>query len=78
MQFYLNGYTPGDPDIQDPYPGAGERPAFLPPTMDVLVMVQSAVNLRRCPSRTNSHDEKVAAASDPVAALPDHEIVGYQ
>jgi len=38
MQFYLNGYTPGDPDIQPAAPGAGEHSAELPDTVDVLVV----------------------------------------
>ena len=38
MQFYLNGYTPGDPDIQAPAPGIEARPASLPETMDVLIV----------------------------------------
>ncbi len=38
MQFYLNGYVPGDPDIQPAAPGAETRPAGLPATVDVLVV----------------------------------------
>ena len=38
MQFYLNGYTPGDPDIQAPAPGIARRPAGLPATVDVLII----------------------------------------
>ena len=42
MQFYLNGYSPGDPDIQAPAPGAEARPNTLPntlpDTMDVLIV----------------------------------------
>ena len=30
MQFYLNGYAPGDPDIRAAAPGAEQRPAGLP------------------------------------------------
>ena len=26
MQFYLNGYKPGDPFIEDPHPSVAERP----------------------------------------------------
>ncbi len=37
MQFYLNGYTPGDPDIQAA-PEAPARPPGLPDTMDVLIV----------------------------------------
>ena len=38
MQFYLNGYKPGDPDILDAAPGAETRPAGLPDTVDVLIV----------------------------------------
>ena len=38
MQFYLNGYNPGDPDVQAAAPGAETRPAALPATADVLIV----------------------------------------
>ncbi|MDH4390887.1 MAG: FAD-binding monooxygenase [Aquabacterium sp.] len=38
MQFYLNGYTPGDPDLQDAGPAAALRPARIPDLVDVLVI----------------------------------------
>ena len=38
MQFYLDGYTPGDPDILAAAPGAETRPADLPDTVDVLIV----------------------------------------
>jgi phenol 2-monooxygenase len=38
MQFYLNGYNPGDPDIQAAALGAEARPAALPDTTDVLIV----------------------------------------
>lgn len=38
MQFYLNGYTPGDPDLQPAAPGIAQRPAGLPEAVDVLVV----------------------------------------
>jgi len=38
MQFYLNGYTPGDPDIRAAAPGAEKRPMALPDAVDVLVV----------------------------------------
>ncbi len=37
MQFYLNGYNPGDPDIQAKA-DAQARPPGLPDTMDVLIV----------------------------------------
>lgn len=38
MQFYLNGYTPGDPDIHEPAPGVEERSVALPDAVDVLIV----------------------------------------
>jgi phenol 2-monooxygenase len=38
MQFYLNGYKPGDPHILEAAPGAEKRSADLPDAIDVLVV----------------------------------------
>ena len=38
MQFYLNGYKPGDPLIEDPHPSVAERPEGLPEEADVLIV----------------------------------------
>jgi phenol 2-monooxygenase (NADPH) len=38
MQFYLNGYKPGDPFIEDPHPSVAERPGGLPEETDVLII----------------------------------------
>src|SRR5215218_7739580 len=38
MQFYLNGYKPGDPFIEDPHPSVAERPGGLPGEADVLII----------------------------------------
>ncbi|MGY1813986.1 FAD-binding monooxygenase [Blastococcus sp. SYSU D00820] len=38
MQFYLDGYRPGDPFVQDPHPSVAQRPAGLPDEVDVLVV----------------------------------------
>jgi phenol 2-monooxygenase (NADPH) len=38
MQFYLNGYKPGDPRIEDPHPSVAERPEGLPEDVDVLII----------------------------------------
>ncbi|ACA21116.1 monooxygenase FAD-binding [Methylobacterium sp. 4-46] len=38
MQFYLNGYVTGDPDILTPAPGTETQPAGLPDTVDVLIV----------------------------------------
>src|ERR671917_2701748 len=38
MQFYLNGYKPGDPFIEDPHPSVAERPGGIPGDADVLIV----------------------------------------
>jgi phenol 2-monooxygenase len=38
MQFYQDGYRPGDPDIEAAAPEAATRPASLPDTCDVLIV----------------------------------------
>jgi phenol 2-monooxygenase (NADPH) len=38
MQFYLNGYKPGDPDTLAAAPGAENRLADLPDAVDVLIV----------------------------------------
>src|SRR3954468_4598535 len=37
MQFYLDGYRPGDPFIEEPHPSVAERPVGLPEEVDVLI-----------------------------------------
>jgi len=38
MQFYVNGYRPGDPSIEEPYPSVAERPEGLAEEVDVLII----------------------------------------
>jgi phenol 2-monooxygenase (NADPH) len=38
MQFYLDGYRPGDPLVEDPHPSVRQRPAGLPEETDVLIV----------------------------------------
>jgi phenol 2-monooxygenase len=38
MQFYLDGYRPGDPFVSAPHPAAADRPDTLPPEVDVLIV----------------------------------------
>jgi len=38
MQFYLSGYRPGDPFIEDPHPSVAERTGELPEDVDVLII----------------------------------------
>jgi phenol 2-monooxygenase (NADPH) len=38
MQFYLDGYEPGDPLVEQPHPSVAERPDGLPEEVDVLII----------------------------------------
>ncbi len=38
MQFYLNGYRPGDPLLEDPHPTVAERPETVLEEVDVLII----------------------------------------
>src|SRR3954454_18354543 len=38
MQFYLDGYRPGDPLLEEPHPSVADRPEGLPEEVDVLVV----------------------------------------
>ena len=38
MQFYLNGYTPGDPLIEQPHPSVADRAGGLAEEVDVLII----------------------------------------
>src|ERR1700749_4942999 len=38
MQFYLNGYRPGDPLLEDPHASVAERRGALPGDVDVLIV----------------------------------------
>jgi phenol 2-monooxygenase len=38
MQFYLDGYKPGDPLVEEPHPSVALRPPGLPETADVLIV----------------------------------------
>ena len=38
MQFYLDGYRPGDPLLEDAHPSVADRPDGLPEEVDVLVV----------------------------------------
>src|SRR3954454_24120794 len=38
MQFYLDGYRPGDPLVEEPHPSVADRPEGLPEEVDVLVV----------------------------------------
>jgi phenol 2-monooxygenase len=38
VQFYLDGYRPGDPLLEDAHPSVAERPGTLPEDVDVLII----------------------------------------
>jgi len=38
VQFYLNGYKPGDPFVEDVHPSVAQRPGGLPEETDVLIV----------------------------------------
>src|SRR3954469_6172763 len=38
MQFYLNGYRPGDPLVAEPHPSVEERSEGAPEEVDVLIV----------------------------------------
>lgn len=38
MQFYLNGYRPGDPLVEEPHPSVAARPSGLPGEADVVIV----------------------------------------
>src|SRR5919202_7041157 len=38
MQFYVEGYKPGDPFVEEPHPSVAMRPEGLPEEVDVLIV----------------------------------------
>src|SRR5919202_2846143 len=38
MQFYVEGYKPGDPFVEEPHPSVAMRPEGLPEDVDVLIV----------------------------------------
>ncbi|MDP5185319.1 FAD-binding monooxygenase [Blastococcus sp. BMG 814] len=38
MQFYLDGYRPGDPLVEEPHPSVADRPEGLPDEADVVIV----------------------------------------
>ena len=38
MQFYLSGYKPGDPSVDDPHPSVAQRTGAVPEDVDVLIV----------------------------------------
>ncbi|HTX11448.1 MAG TPA: FAD-dependent monooxygenase [Solirubrobacteraceae bacterium] len=60
MQFYLNGYTPGDPFIEDPDPSVSEQPGELPERVDVLIVGCGPAGLVLAAQMSNFPDIRTA------------------
>jgi phenol 2-monooxygenase len=60
MQFYLNGYTPGDPFIEDPDPSVSEAPRELPEQVDVLIIGCGPAGLVLAAQMSNFPDIRTA------------------
>jgi phenol 2-monooxygenase (NADPH) len=56
VQFYLNGYKPGDPFLEDPHPSAAARSAGLPEEVDVLIIGCGPAGLVLAAQMTNFPD----------------------
>src|SRR6478736_8280432 len=60
MQFYLNGYKPGDPFIHEQDPAVAERPGGLPEDVDVLIVGCGPAGLVLAAQLANFPDIKTA------------------
>jgi phenol 2-monooxygenase (NADPH) len=60
MQFYLNGYKPGDPFREDPHPSVVRRPEGLPDAVDVLIVGCGPAGLVLAAQLANFPDIEVA------------------
>src|SRR6516165_11380112 len=60
MQFYLNGYKPGDPLLEEALPSVGQRPETLPEQVDVLIVGCGPAGLVLAAQMANFPDIKTA------------------
>src|ERR1700733_6692047 len=60
MQFYLSGYRPGDPFIEDAHPSVGERTGAVPDDVDVLIVGCGPAGLVLAAQMSNSPDLRTA------------------
>jgi phenol 2-monooxygenase len=60
MQFYLNGYKPGDPFVEDPDPSVVDRPDVLPEEVDVLIVGTGPAGLVLAAQLANFPDIRTA------------------
>src|SRR3954462_2847799 len=56
MQFYLDGYRPGDPFVERPHPSVADRPDGLPEEVDVLIVGGGPAGLVPAPQVANFPD----------------------
>jgi phenol 2-monooxygenase len=73
VQFYLNGYKPGDPDILDESPAARNRPLELPDAVDVLVVGERAGG-HTCSRHSSRRFPAINTATDRAPARPELEL----
>ncbi|MGZ4320555.1 MAG: FAD-binding monooxygenase [Solirubrobacteraceae bacterium] len=60
MQFYLSGYKPGDPSIEDPHPSVAERAGGVPQDVDVLIIGCGPAGLVLAAEMANFPDVRTA------------------
>jgi phenol 2-monooxygenase (NADPH) len=60
MQFYLNGYKPGDPLIEGPHPSVAEQAEGLPEEVDVLIVGCGPAGLVLAAQMANFPDVRTA------------------
>ncbi len=60
MQFYLSGYKPGDPSIEDPHPSVAERTGGVPQDVDVLIIGCGPAGLVLAAQMANFPDVRTA------------------
>jgi phenol 2-monooxygenase (NADPH) len=60
VQFYLNGYKPGDPFVEDPDPSVAQRPDVLPEEVDVLIVGSGPAGLVLAAQLANFPDIRTA------------------
>jgi len=60
MQFYLNGYKPGDPLIEDRHPSAVKQPEGVPEDVDILIIGCGPAGLVLAAQMTNFPDIRTA------------------
>ena len=60
MQFYLSGYRPGDPSIEEPHPSVAQRTGTVPEDVDVLIIGCGPAGLVLAAQMANFPDVRTA------------------